>query len=97
MPQDLRVVAACRHSPLALDLCFWLPYRARTVTGRTAIPWEALEHQLGAEYAHARQFRDRVRRTLMGVLALYPGLRVEVTREALVLLPARSHPSTRRD
>jgi len=33
----------------------------------------------------------------MGVLALYPGLRVEVTREALVLLPARSHPSTRRD
>jgi hypothetical protein len=90
VPQDLRVVAACRHSALALDLCFWLPYRARTLTRPTAIPWETLERQLGAEYALARQFRDRVRRTLLTVLALYPRLRVEVTREALVVTPARA-------
>lgn len=93
VPLDLRIIARIKSSPLALDLYAWLTYRAFRVRRPTAVPWEALERQFGAEYAHRRDFRLRVRRALARILALYSDLRVELTREAVRLLPSR--PSVR--
>ncbi|UXN02114.1 replication protein RepA (plasmid) [Xanthomonas hortorum pv. pelargonii] len=51
VPIDLRAIRALKRSPLALDLYSWSTYRVSYLNKRTEIPWEALQMQLGANYA----------------------------------------------
>lgn len=56
-----------------------------------SIPWEELARQFGSQERALRNFRLRVRRGFERIRVFYPGLRFDVSREALRLFPARSH------
>lgn len=87
VPMDAGIVAALRRSPLALDTYAWLTHRVSRLKGDTLIPWRSLEAQFGAEYAHARNFRVKFRRSLATVQQLWPGVRAEPQDRGVLIHP----------
>ncbi|MBJ7613691.1 MAG: pirin [Candidatus Dormibacteraeota bacterium] len=75
VPVDLAVLRQLRRSPLALDVYSWLTWRMSFLRKRTAIPWEHLEDQFGANYGRSVDFRKAFRKALAEVLRHYsPGV-----------------------
>lgn len=91
VPVDLRALRALKRSPLALDLYAWLTYTAFAASQRRTsriVPWEGLHAQMGAEYAELRQFRAKVLQTLKKIRLVYPALKVEGTKDSLIIFPS---------
>ena len=101
IPLDLRALNALSRSPLALDIYVWLTYRLSYLEKPTSVPWEILQAQFGADYAHTdqgrRDFKRAFIRQLVKVLAVYPTARTDETPLGLRLLPSRSHIPKRRN
>ena len=92
VPVDMRALRALKRSPLALDLYTWLTYRMSYLRAPTAIPWEALHAQFGADYGLIRHFRAEVRRALGAVAMVYPEARVDASSaSAIRLVPSPPH------
>jgi hypothetical protein len=95
VPVDMRALKALTRSPLAIDIYTWLSYRMSYLNRRTAIPWEVLQAQFGADYPLTdqgkRNFKRKFLQQLRKVHVLYPQARFEVTGDCLVLLPGKSH------
>lgn len=95
VPIDLRAIAALKKSPLALDLYAWSTYRTSYLGHRTEIPWEALQMQLGANYADTpqgvRDFKKKIIAALVKVSLVYPDLRASEGKRGLILRPSRPH------
>lgn len=95
VPIDLRAIAALKKSPLALDLYAWATYRMSYLSQRTEIPWEALQMQLGANYADTpqglRDFKKRLIAALRKVSLVYSDLRASEGERGLRLIPSRPH------
>ena len=92
VPVDMRALRALKRSPLALDLYTWLTYRMSYLRAPTAIPWEALHAQFGADYGLIRHFRAEVRRALGAVAMVYPEARVDASSAAAIrLVPSPPH------
>jgi hypothetical protein len=79
----------------SLDLYVWLAYRLHNLSGPTPIRWAALRDQFGSSYSEVRFFRRDFPRMLAPAVAAYPGARVELTEEGLVLHPSPPPVATR--
>lgn len=72
----------------SLDLYIWLAYRLHTLKAATPVRWAALRGQFGASYAEGHTFRRDFRKALAASVAAYPGARVELGDEGIVLDPS---------
>jgi hypothetical protein len=91
IPVDVRALKALRRSPMALDIYCWLTYRMSYLSNRTAIPWELLQMQFGAEYKLTRQFKAKFLEHLKKVQTVYPDAKLETEGEGLILMPSAPH------
>lgn len=77
-----------RGSALGLDLYTWLAHRLwREKASRCGrlLTWRLLGEQLGASFARADQLGCRIRAVLPDVLAVYPGARVDIGQQGLII------------
>lgn len=95
VPIDMRALKALKSSPMAIDLYCWLTYRFSYLKGKTNIPWQVLQCQLGAGYRNTKQgrhgFKESVKEHLRKVLLIYKDAKVELSDDGLILLPSRTH------
>lgn len=91
VPIDLRVMAALKKSPLALDIYTWLTHRSSYLKNPTTVKWDALSIQLGCTYGRVRDFRAAFLHELRKVHVLYRGVEFEVEDDGLLLKPSRTH------
>ena len=98
VPIDLRAYKSLRGSALAMDVYTWLTHRLSYLKSRSRpIPWESLMMQFGSNFQGAdhgqnvRNFRKDFIKALKMVLLVYPGAKVEVLEQGLVLLPSGPH------
>ena len=95
VPINLNALKELRRSPLAIDIYIWLTYRLSYLREDARIPWSGLQGQFGADYATdaqgQRHFRYEFREQLKKVLVVYREPKVEVTTDALILRPSRTH------
>jgi len=92
VPIDLRALRALKRSPMALDIYCWLTYRMFSVKRNTPpIPWQCLQTQFGADYAHTRNFKLSFLEQLKKVSVIYPEARFEPTETGLILKPSPTH------
>lgn len=93
IPVSLEVMRSFR-SPLAIDVYMWLTYRSmrsQRIGRPEPVSWRALQKQFGANYGQLRVFRFHFLRALKAVCAVYPGVRVAVSKKGLLLSPYRPH------
>lgn len=88
VPFDMRVVAAIKDSPLAVDLYWWLSVRTAYMTSETAISWQQLAEQIGSDYDDPHEFARKARKQLARIGAAWHGLRYATVRGRLVLKPS---------
>ncbi|HEY8610442.1 MAG TPA: replication protein RepA [Roseomonas sp.] len=88
VPLQEAALRALRDRSMSLDLYVWLAYRLHSLTAPLPIRWAALHGQFGAGYAKLFQFKPRLLEALSAALAAYPGARVEVELQGLVLHPS---------
>ena len=91
VPLDVRALKALRKSPLALDLYSFLTFRVSYLRRETAISWESLAAQFGAEYSETKNFTRRAKAELRKIQSLWPELRIGTPRGRLVLKPSPTH------
>ncbi|MEJ1342472.1 MAG: replication protein RepA [Candidatus Sedimenticola sp. (ex Thyasira tokunagai)] len=95
VPIDMRALQAIKQSPMALDIYAWLTYRMSYLKHHTEIPWEALQMQFGADYAHdgqgKRDFKKNFLKHLKKVHVVYPDANVSEGGYGLVLKPSKTH------
>jgi hypothetical protein len=72
----------------ALDIYLWLGYRLHSLKGPTAVSWNALHAQFGANTKQIWHFRPRFLRELKAALAVYPEAKVAVAEHGLLLQPS---------
>jgi hypothetical protein len=85
VPIDMRALKALKRSPLALDVYVWLTFRTGYLKSSTAITWEQLQMQFGAEYGRARDFKAAFTDALRKVLVVYSGANITVIDAGIVL------------
>lgn len=91
VPIDLRAIHALKQSSLALDIYTWLNHRVSYLGNTTRIPWKSIEQHIGSEYSDPRDFRRWAKQALVKIKAIWPELRIEADRGALILKPSRPH------
>lgn len=90
VPLDERAVGALSHSAMALDVYAWLAQRLHRIPkgGRHFIAWALLHEQFGPDFTRIRKFRETFMDALRQVYAVYPSLKIDVTKEGLFLYPS---------
>lgn len=91
VPIDLRVIQACSHYPLAIDIYCWLTYRNFTLKRPTYVSWKQLAMQFGSQYKHERHFKSAFLETLDRVKLFYPAAKYKHSSRGLQLLPSPTH------
>ncbi len=90
IPLESDLVHKISRSPLTLDLYAWLSCRLYALKQETTVPWRLLEHQFGANYGRAVDFRKAFRKSLETVLKHNPVAPVvEVREKGLHLSPGQ--------
>lgn len=96
VPVDMRAIQGLKHSALALDLYTWATYETyiqctKPLGGRrhSITKWAHLMYQLGANYAHTRQFKAKIPHVLEQVRAVYPELQADLLPEGIVIHASR--------
>jgi hypothetical protein len=87
VPLDERALAALSHSAMALDLYAWLAQRLHRIPKphRQFIPWPTVKDQFGPDYDRLRKFREVFMTALRQVHAVYPAMKIDITRQGLFL------------
>lgn len=91
VPIDMRVLKALKRSPMALDTYVWLTHRMSYLRKPTAIPWQALSLQFGADYSRLRDFKAAFQVELKKVLGFYRQASVKSLDHGLLLSPSPTH------
>lgn len=87
-PFDMRILRAVKRSPLGIDLYTTLTYRVSYMKQATAISWEQLHGQLGAEYGNVHEFTRKAKRELTKLKLAWPQLQYATPRGRLLLYPS---------
>ena len=87
VPIDMRALKALKRSPLALDIYIWLTFRTSYLKNTTAITWEQLQTQFGAEYKRTIDFKIAFKDALRKVQVNYSGANIEPTDVGITLKP----------
>ncbi len=91
VPIDLRVLYACSHYPLAMDLYCWLTYRYFSLTKAITISWGDLMAQFGNGYRRNSHFKNKFTKALQRVSLLYPHANFTLDSRGIHLLPSPTH------
>jgi hypothetical protein len=88
-PLDWRILKELKQSPMALDLYMWLTHRMSYLKNPTAIKWETLRLQLGADIKDIHRFRTQVRKHLRTINTIWKDLEIDDSQpDALRLFPS---------
>jgi hypothetical protein len=90
VPLEEAAVRALANNSAALDVYLWLAYRLHVLTAPRPITWTALKAQFGAGFKELYHFKNKWPKALNMALAVYPGAKVEVNDEGVVLRPSRA-------
>lgn len=91
IPVDLRVLHACAHYPLAMDIYGWLTYRYFSLRHPTLIEWRELMLQFGNHYQREAHFKTHFCHALERVALFYPQACFSLQANGLLLLPSQTH------
>lgn len=95
IPVNMDALKQLKRSPMALDIYTWLTYRMFYLRDKKAIPWGALQLQLGSDYPMTAQGQRDFKKKFIGqfkkVKTVYREVKAEPTQEALILRPSRPH------
>jgi hypothetical protein len=83
VPLDVRILRHIKQSPMAIDLYAVLnreAFRAHKGGEPRFLAWEWLHVQIGNEYGDLRNFRRKALEQLEAILAVYPGLIVQLQK-----------------
>jgi hypothetical protein len=94
VPVDYRALHALQ-APLALDIYAWITWRNHSLRRPLVLSWRDLATQFGTQTRRLRNFRAEFVRALNRVRLVYPQAQVEVTSQALILRPTRTHVTPR--
>jgi len=95
IPIDLRVLHACGHYPLAMDIYCWLTYRYYSLKRPITISWGDLIIQFGNSYQRDAHFKANFRNALERVKLFYPQARFIVDQFGVQLFPSPTHVPSR--
>jgi hypothetical protein len=87
VPLDEYAIAKLKGSSLALDLYVWLSHRLPRLERPVMLSWNRLMPQFGSQSTSLGSFAQNFRESLLDVLAVYPGARVELHHGGIELLP----------
>jgi len=87
IPIDMRALKALKRSPLALDVYLWLTFRTGYIKTQTAITWEQLQMQFGAEYGLKKNFKAAFTDALRKVKVVYSGADITAINAGIILKP----------
>lgn len=91
VPIDHRVLEACSHYPLAIDVYCWQTYRYFKLTQRTLIPWKNLALQFANSYSRRWQFKNKFYLALKRVQLFYPAANFCCDKQGVWLYPSPPH------
>ena len=95
VPVDMAALMTLKRSPLALDIYCWLTYRLSYLQKDAIIPWDILQMQFGADYAHSaeglRGFKRKFLLRLKDVVVIYDKAKVYNADHGLLLKPSPPH------
>lgn len=97
IPIDMRALKALKSSPMALDLYQWLTYKHYSTDQPTAISWEALMDQFGANYAKDKYGKQNFKRFFKKgyekVKLVYPNASIKESDngQGVIILPSKPH------
>ena len=97
VPLEEAAIRALNNNPAALDAYIWLTYRLHVLPGERLVTWAALKKQFGNSYRELFHFKPRFIQSLQLASAVYPGAKVDVVDEGVVLRPSSSPVSKRQD
>ena len=91
VPIDMRVIEACSHYPLAMDVYCWLTYRYFRMPRPAFITWKQLSAQFGNVFANAKHFKPKFICALHRVSLFYPKAKYSISARGLCLYPSPTH------
>jgi hypothetical protein len=89
VPLEEAAIRALNNNAPALDAYLWLAYRLHSLTGDRLVTWKALKGQFGSAFKNMYHFKPKFQGTLALAMAVYPGAKVEVTEQGVILKPSR--------
>lgn len=89
VPLDKRGIAHLSGNSLGLDLYALFAYRLPRLARDLYLSWEALQEQIGTDYAEMRDLAKKVRAVLSDVHVAYPHAKVEVLAGGLRMKKSR--------
>jgi hypothetical protein len=89
VPLEEAAIKALSNNAPALDVYLWLAYRLHALTSNRLVPWAALKAQFGTGFSKLYHFKNKFPGTLALAAAVYPGAKVEVTDEGVLLKSSR--------
>jgi len=93
IPIDRRVIDACSHYPMAMDIYCWLTHRYYKMFQSQLITWEQLANQFGNIYTRRSHFKGRFVIALERVSLLYQTAKFSTNGKGLILYPSPPHVS----
>ena len=91
VPIDMRVIEACSHYPLAIDVYCWLTYRYFSLSRPAFITWKQLADQFGNVFQHAKHFKPKFVSALTRVSLFYPQAKYSISNRGICLFPSPTH------
>lgn len=91
VPIDMRVIDACSHYALAMDIYCWLTYRYYSLKLPSQVSWAQLSQQFGSEISRPSNFRRKFCSAIARVSLLYPDAKFAISSRGLLLYPSRTH------
>lgn len=94
-PVDQRVIQACSHYPLAIDIYLWSTSRAFTARKPFLIRWELLTAQFANTFSKMSNFKTAFNKAAKLISFLYPGLQFKAMKEGVLFSLKGTHIRTK--
>jgi hypothetical protein len=89
VPLEEAAIRALNNNAPALDAYLWLAYRLHSLSSDRLVTWKALKGQFGNNFKNMFHFKPRFTATLALATAVYPGAKVELNEQGIILKPSR--------
>jgi len=89
VPLEEAAIRALNNNAPALDAYLWLAYRLHSLSSDRLVTWKALKGQFGSNFKNMYHFKPRFTQTLSLAAAVYPGAKLEVNDQGVILKPSR--------
>lgn len=93
-PVDQRVIQACSHYPLAIDVYLWATKRAFSARRPFLVRWDQLEAQFGNQFSQLSNFKIAFKKAVKRVQIFYPGFMCGFSKDGALVSLKSTHVST---